>query len=74
MAVKEEAEIKVIETYLPAAASDAEIDAVTAAMAETGASTPKDMGRVMKGSMARLEGKSVDGKQVSDKVRAKLAG
>ena len=73
LAAKEEAEIKIIETYLPAAATEEEIEAaVTAAIAETGASTPKDMGKVMKAVMAKLEGKSADGKHVSDKVRAKL--
>jgi len=75
LAAKEEAEIKVIEMYLPAAATEEEIDAaVSAAMAETGASTPKDMGRVMKAVMAKLEGRSVDGRHVSDKVRTKLGG
>ena len=73
LARKEEAEIKIIETYLPAAATEEEIEAaVTAAIAETGASTPKDMGKVMKAVMAKLEGKSADGKHVSNKVRAKL--
>jgi len=73
LAAKEEAEIKIIETYLPAAATEEEIEAaVTAAIAETGASTPKDMGKVIKAVMAKLEGKSADGKQVSNKVRAKL--
>ena len=73
LAAKEEAEIKIIETYLPAAATEEEIEAaVTAAIAETGASTPKDIGKVMKAVMAKLEGKSADGKQVSNKVRAKL--
>jgi|SRR5437762_2502432 len=73
LAAKEEAEIKIIETYLPAAATEEEIEAaVTAAIAETGASTPKDMGKVMKAVMAKLEGKSADGKHVSNKVRAKL--
>jgi len=73
LAAKEEAEIKIIETYLPAAATEEEIEAaVTAAIAETGASTPKDMGKVMKAVMVKLEGKSADGKHVSDKVRAKL--
>jgi uncharacterized protein len=75
LAAKEEAEIKIIERYLPAAASQEEIDAaVSAAIAETGASTPRDMGRVMKAVMARLEGKTVNGKDVSDRVRAKLGG
>jgi len=73
LADKEEAEIKIVEAYLPAAASEEEIDAaVAAAIAETGASTAKDMGKVMKAAMARLAGKNADGKSVSDKVRAEL--
>ena len=75
LATKEEAEIKIVEEYLPAAASDDEIDAaVTAAISETGASTAKDLGKVMKAAMAKLAGKNVDGKRVSDKARAKLSG
>jgi len=75
LASKEEAEIKILETYLPAAASEEEIDAaVAAAMVETGASTPKDMGKAMKAAMAKLAGKNVDGKRVSEKVKAKLGG
>jgi uncharacterized protein YqeY len=73
LAEKEEAEIKTVEGYLPAAASEEEIDAaVTTAMVETGAATPKDLGRVMKAAMAKLAGKSVDGKRVNEAVRAKL--
>jgi uncharacterized protein YqeY len=73
LAAKEEAEIKIVEAYLPAAASDEDIDAaVSAAMAETGASTAKDFGKVMKAAVAKLAGKSADGKRVSEKVRAKL--
>jgi len=73
LADKEEAEIKILEAYLPAAASDQEIDAaVTAAIAETGASTAKDLGKAMKAAMAKLAGKNADGKRVSEKVRAKL--
>ena len=73
LATKEEAEIKIVEAYLPAAASDEDIDAaVSAAMAETGASTAKDFGKVMKAAVAKLVGKSADGKRVSEKVRAKL--
>ena len=75
MAEKEEAEIKIVECYLPAAASDEEIDAaVGAALAETGITSAKDMGKVMKSAMAKLAGKNADGKRVSDKVRAKLGG
>jgi uncharacterized protein len=73
LADKEEAEIKILEAYLPASASEEEIDAaVTAAMAETGAGAPKDMGKVMKAAMAKLAGRNADGKLVSEKVRAKL--
>ncbi|HXJ95836.1 MAG TPA: GatB/YqeY domain-containing protein [Terriglobia bacterium] len=75
LASKEEAEIKIVEGYLPAAASDDEIEAaVTMAISETGASTAKDLGKVMKAAMAKLAGKNVDGKRVSDKARAKLGG
>jgi hypothetical protein len=73
LADKEAAEIKIVESYLPAAASDEEIDAaVTAAIAETGATGPKDLGKDMKAAMARLAGKNADGKRVNEKVRAKL--
>ena len=64
LADKEEAEIKIIESYLPAGASEEEIDAaVAAAIQETGATSAKDLGKVMKAAMAKLAGKSVDGKQ-----------
>jgi uncharacterized protein YqeY len=73
LAEKEEAEIRVIETYLPAAPSDAEIErAVSSAIAETGASSQKDMGAVMKAVQAKLVGKRVDGKAVSDLVKQRL--
>ena len=73
MADKEAAEIKIVEAYLPAAASDDEIDAaVEAAIAESGATTAKDLGKAMKAAMAKLAGKNADGKRVSEKVRAKL--
>jgi uncharacterized protein len=72
-AEREEAEIKIVEAYLPAAATDEEIKtAVTAAIAETGATTSKDLGKVMKAAMAKLAGKNVDGKRVSETARAKL--
>ena len=75
LADKEEAEIKIIEGYLPAGASEEEIDAaVAAAIAETGATGAKDLGKVMKAAMAKLAGKNVDGKQVNAKVRARLGG
>ena len=71
---KEQAEIAVIETYLPQAASAAEIEAaVTAAIAETGATSIKDMGRVMKAAQAALAGKNADGKIVADIVKTKLS-
>ncbi len=70
---KEDAERALIESYLPAAASDAEIDAaIAAAMAETGVTTLKQMGVIMKAVQAKLQGKTVDGKSLSDKVRSKL--
>jgi uncharacterized protein YqeY len=73
LADKEEAEIKIVEAYLPAAASEEDMDsAVAAAIAETGAAGPKDLGKVMKAAMARLAGKNADGKRVNEKVRAKL--
>jgi uncharacterized protein YqeY len=72
-AEKEEAERALIETYLPAAASEQEIEAAVAeALAETGATSPKQMGLVMKAAQARLKGKTVDGKALSDKVRSRL--
>jgi hypothetical protein len=75
LADKEEAEIKILERYLPAGASEEEIDAaVAAAIQETGALSAKDLGKVMKAAMAKLAGKTVDGKLVSEKVRAKLGG
>jgi uncharacterized protein len=74
LADKEAAEIKVIEEYLPAAVTDAEIEtAVQAAIAETGASSIKDMGKVMKACMARFAGKPVDGGKVSEFVKNKLS-
>ena len=74
LADKEEAEIAILNTYLPAAASDDDIAAaVTKAIAETGANSAKDMGKVMKAAMAALAGKTVDGKKVSEAVKSKLA-
>lgn len=73
LATKEEQEIKILEAYLPAAASDEEIEAAVAeALAETGITSVKDMGKVMKAAMAKLAGKNADGKRVSEKVKAKL--
>ena len=71
---KEEAEITVIEQYLPAAASEDDIRrAVEEAIQETGASSIKDMGKVMKATQARLVGKTTDGARVSQMVKEKLA-
>ena len=73
LAAKETKEITIIEDYLPAAPSDAEIEqAVAAAISETGADSLKQMGAVIKAARARLEGKSVDGKALSDRVRDSL--
>ncbi|MFY9621854.1 MAG: GatB/YqeY domain-containing protein [Pyrinomonadaceae bacterium] len=73
LADKEQAEIAIIETYLPQSASQEEVDqAVLAAIAETGASSMKDMGGVMKAAMAKLAGKNAEGKMVSETVKAKL--
>lgn len=72
-AAKEEIELRLIESYMPAMASDEDIEAaIAAALAETGAATAKQMGLVMKAAQARLAGKRVDGKALSDKVRARL--
>ncbi|MEQ1924095.1 MAG: GatB/YqeY domain-containing protein [Pyrinomonadaceae bacterium] len=73
LAAKEAVEIAVIEVYLPQAATAEEVEAaVAAAVAETGASSMKDMGNVMKAALAHLAGKSADGKMVSEAVKAKL--
>jgi uncharacterized protein YqeY len=74
LANKEGAEIKVIEEYLPSAVTDEEVaSAVDAVIAEMGAATIKDMGKVMKACMARFVGRPVDGLKVSELVKAKLA-
>jgi uncharacterized protein YqeY len=73
LADKEAGEIVTLEAYLPPPLDPAEIDAaVDAAIAETGASSPKDLGRVMKGVMSRFTGRAVDGKMVNEIVRKKL--
>ena len=73
LADKEEAEARVIQSYLPASASEEDMArAVEEAVAETGAASAKDMGAVMKAARAKLEGKTVDGKILSDMVKAKL--
>jgi uncharacterized protein YqeY len=72
-AQKEEAEKKIIESYLPAAASVEEMQAaIDAAIAETGATTAKQMGLVMKSVQTKLAGKTIDGKFISEKVKARL--
>ncbi|MBS1856697.1 MAG: GatB/YqeY domain-containing protein [Acidobacteria bacterium] len=72
-AEKEEAERALIESYLPAAAGEEEMEAaIAAAMAETGITSLKQMGQVMKAAQEKLKGKTVDGKALSDKVRSKL--
>ena len=74
LADKEEAELKLIESYMPAAPSDKEIDdAIAAAISETGVTSAKQMGVVMKAVQAKLAGKRVDGKALSEKVRARLS-
>ena len=74
LADKEETELKLIESYMPAAPSDAEIEAaIASAMTETGITSLKQMGAVMKATQAKLAGKRVDGKALSEKVRARLS-
>jgi uncharacterized protein YqeY len=73
-ALKEESEQRLIESYMPSSATDTELDdAVAAALAETGATSAKQMGVVMKAAQAKLAGKRVDGKALSDKVRGRLS-
>ena len=74
-AAEEEKEIALLENYLPAAVSEEAIHAaVEEAIKETGAATPKDMGKVMKAVMGRFAGQNVDGKRVNDLVRQRLSG
>lgn len=74
LADKEALEIAIIEKYLPAAPTDAEMQrAIDGAIAESGADSLKQMGAVVKAARAKLEGKSVDGKALSDSVREKLS-
>ena len=74
LAQKEEAEIKVIEQYLPATASDDDIQrAILEAIQETGATSMKDMGKVMKAAQTRLTGTTVDGGRLSQMVKARLS-
>ena len=70
---KETAELNVLQAYLPAGTTPEEINAAVAeAIAETGASSPKDMGKVMKAVMPKLAGKNADGKAVNEAVRRSL--
>ena len=74
LAEKEEAELKMIESYMPSAPTEAEIDAaIAAALGETPGASLKQMGVVMKAAQGKLAGKRVDGKALSDRVRAKLS-
>ena len=74
LAEKEEAELKLIESYMPAAPTPEEIEAaITGALAETGVTSQKQMGVFMKSAQAKLAGKRVDGKALSDKVRSRLS-
>jgi hypothetical protein len=73
LAEKEEAELKLTQGYLPAAPTEEEVEAaIEKAIAETGITSLKQMGVVMKAAQAALAGKAVDGKQLSEKVRARL--
>ncbi len=75
LAAKEEAEIVIIESYLPSAAASDELNqAISEALAETGATSQKQMGAVMKAAQAKLAGKRVDGKVLSELVKQKLGG
>lgn len=75
LAAKEREELAVLDRYLPPPVDAAALDAaVAAAVAETGATSPRDMGKVMKAVMARFSGQLVDGKLVNERVRAALAG
>jgi uncharacterized protein YqeY len=74
LAEKEEAEQRLIETFLPAAPTGEDMDAaIAAALAETGVTSLKQMGVVMKAAQAKLSGKCVDGKVLSERVRARLS-
>ncbi len=74
LADKEEAELKIVESYMPAAPSEEEVEAaIVSALSETGITSLKQMGVVMKAAQAKLAGKRVDGKSLSEKVRARLS-
>ena len=72
---KETAELAILETYMPPALAVDDLERIVAeVVAETGATSPKDMGKVMKGVMARLAGATVDGRTVSELVKKRLSG
>ncbi|MBI2956218.1 MAG: GatB/YqeY domain-containing protein [Acidobacteria bacterium] len=74
-AAEEEKEIGVLESYLPAAVSEEAVRAaIEEAVRETGAATPKDIGKVMKAVMGRFAGQNIDGKRVNELVRQRLSG
>ena len=74
LADKESKEIAILEAYMPAGASDADMSAaIEAAIVETGANSPKAMGAVIKAAKAKLEGKTVDGKTLSERVKERLS-
>lgn len=74
LAEKEEAEMKLIESYMPAPATEEEMAAaVEAALGETGAASAKQMGQVIAAARAKLAGKRIDGKRLSDLVKARLS-
>jgi len=75
LAARERAEITVLEAYVPPPVDEADLDrTIDAAIAETGAGAPGDVGRVMKAVMSRLAGRTVDGRRVNQMVRRKLGG
>jgi uncharacterized protein YqeY len=75
LADREQAELEFLQRYLPPAADEAAIArAIEAAIAETGAASPKDMGKVMKAVTAKLAGQTVDGRALSEAVKKRLAG
>ena len=74
LADKEDAELKLIESYMPSAPTEEEVDAaIASAMAESGITSLKQMGVVMKAAQAKLAGKRVDGKALSERVRSRLS-
>lgn len=75
LVARETAEIATLEAYLPPPVDSAELEAaVDAAIAETGATSPRDLGRVMKAAMGKLAGRTLDGRQVNELVRRRLGG